>query len=324
MEAPQFMFQVGRMPRQTRKYAPGVGFHVVAVTQGRQRWFKDDIADRIVSDIDEAGAAAGHRILARTVMPNHFHIIIRHGTEPLAWMMQRVMQRAAMAVKKKYSHEGHAFQARYWAEPVPTPQYLRRAIVYTHENPCADAICCDAADYKWSSHADYLGLPTTTSDDVGFREGLMLFAQDSLNIDDVLQNYLKFVGFCRERRRLGILGDWLLPGSKWFGDAPSATFGDTYWSSTFTNFHGDVERPRKRLDVRATAERLLRQIDPAVPFDVLRYAGPKSRLSDVRKQLTCAMLTAGCAPCQISRRLNISPSYVSKLRREMRLPAASS
>src|SRR5437868_819983 len=112
------------MPRNTRTYAPGVGFHVVAVTQGRQHWFVDEVADRIVSDIDEAGAAAGHRILARTVMPNHFHIILRPGSEPLAWMMQRVMQRACMSVKKLHDHEGHVFQARYWAEPVPTPQYL--------------------------------------------------------------------------------------------------------------------------------------------------------------------------------------------------------
>lgn len=324
MEAPQFTVQLGPMPRTTRTYAPGVAYHVVAVTQGRLRWFVGDAADRIVSDIDQAGAAAGHRILARTVMPNHFHIIIKHGAEPLGWMMQRVMQRAAMMVKLQHAHEGHVFQARYWAEPIPNPKYLRRAIVYTHDNPCKAEICGSPEQYRWSSHNEYARLASGDGgEDVGFLDGLMVFADESVDKQAAFLNYLKFVSFCHERRRLGIAGDWLLPGSQWFADAPSAAAGDDYWVSKFTHFDCDVARPRTRINAHDVALRLLAQIDPGIPFDTMRFAGPKSCLSNARIQLVCGMLTAGCRPHQIARLLNLSPAYISKLRTRMRFSAAS-
>lgn len=312
------------MPRTTRTYAPGVAFHVVAVTQGRERWFVGEVADRIADDIDIASNAAGHRVLARTVMPNHFHIILKHGTEPLAWMMQRVMQRAAMMVTLKHGHEGHVFKSRYWAEPIPSPVYLRRAIIYTHENPVKAGLCQDSSDYPWSSHNQYADLATAgVSTDSSFVDGLMVFADDKIDVSSAFVNYSRFVEFCRERRRLQTPGDWLLPGTLWFDHAPCAPAGDNYFADTYTHFNGDACKPRRYINVQATAEQLLRRINPAVTLDDIRFSGPKSMMADTRIQLVCALITAGCRPCQIARLLNLTPSYISKLRTQMRVPAVS-
>ena len=314
--------QVGGMPRTTRIYAPGVGYHVIAVTQDRREWLVDDVAELITHDIDEAGSASGHRILARVVMPTHFHIIIKHAATPLGWMMQRVMQRAATRIATKHSHEGHVFQARYWAEPIPTPTYLRRAIVYTHENPCAKNICASPAQFPWSSHREYLRLAhDVVHDDVGFRDGLMLFANDSMETSAAVENYLRFIEFCETQRRNRVPGDWLLPGSLSFAKAPAAAMGDNFWVKTYSQFEGNRERPAKVANVRDLAIGLLLKIDSSITLDMVRFAGPKSVLSEPRRQLACALTSAGCRPCQICRLLNLSPSYVSKLRRAMFFPA---
>ncbi|HUP88581.1 MAG TPA: transposase [Longimicrobiales bacterium] len=308
------------MPRTTRVYAPGVAYHVCAVTQGRERWFETDVAKRIGEDIDVAGGAAGHRILARVVMPNHFHIIIKHGCEPLAWMMQRVMQRAAWQIKLRNNLEGHVFQARYWAEPVPTPIYLRRAIVYTHLNPCKAGLCLKPEDYEWSSHGKYMSLSQgKAADDSGFLDGLIMFAENCMEPAAALENYLRFVNFCQERRRLHTPGDWLLPGTPWFADVPTATLGDQLWVKTFSQFNGDAKPPLRKINARDLAVKLLKQIDAGLELDVLRFAWRKSSLTEPRRTLVCGMLAGGCKPSQISRLLNISPSYVSRIRQQMRL-----
>ena len=312
------------MPRSTRTHAPGVAFHVIGVTHRHEPWFNDDIKTQICADIDAAGAAAGHRILARLAMSNHFHIVLKQSSSPLAWMMQRVMQRASMRVKQTHGIEGHVFCGRYWAQPVPTPKYVRRAIAYTHLNPCAANICDEPDGYAWSSHHNYLAAASCAqAEDIGFRDGLMMFADDSADLSDVVANYLRFIDFCQVRRRDGIVGDWLLPGSTWFPDAPIAPLGDEHWAKTFTHFNGHVELPRKTIDARNVAITLLRRIDPKVDLDTIRFGGKTPKLSNVRRQLVCAMSTAGCRPCAISRLLNISPALVSAIRTRMFLSDAT-
>lgn len=273
-------------------------------------------------DIDVAAGSAGHRVLARVIMSTHFHIILKQGGAPLGWMMQRVMQRAWIRVKKQHGVRGHVFESRYWAEPIPTSQYLRRAIVYTHLNPCEALICSEPSLYEWSSHKKYVdcaaaGLPN----DVGFSEGLLAFADLSLDSKHVVKNYLRFVEFCQARRRQGITGDWLLPGSAWFPDAPIARYGDAHWLNTYTHFDGSATGPKKTVDARTVALAALARIDRNLDIDILRFGPRLPQLREPRRQLVCAMLSAGCRPSVIARFLNISPSVVATIKSAMAFSA---
>lgn len=311
------------MPRPTRVYAPGVGFHVVASTQGGEHWFDDDVCDRLFSDIPVAARASGHRVLACVIMRNHFHVIVKHGRSPLAWMMQRVLQRAAARVKKSRPLKGHVFGQRYWAEPIPTAKYLRRAIVYTHLNPCKARICEGPALYRWSTHNDYLALTSATAGaNTDALDGLMLFADESVELRSVIANYQKFISLCEERRRAGITGDWLLPGGLFWGQVPTASLGDAHWVNTFTQFDGGTGIPRRQIDIRTQIVRILRSIDPDLEIDSVRFGHRCRAMTTVRRQLVCALLSAECRPSAIAKYLGLSPSVVSRIRTSMRLGVA--
>ena len=307
------------MPRTTRIYTPGTACHIVGVTQGKQRWFTNEMRSTIGTDIDRAAIAGGHRVLARVVMPNHFHIIIKHGSLPLAWMMQRVMQRASFLVRKAHDVEGHVFARRYWAQPITTSKYLRRAIVYTHLNPCKASLAPEPDVYAWSSHNAYVSLRDEGfGESTGNVEGLMMFADESVARADVVANYLRFIRFCQDRRRAGVVGDWLLPGSCWFDDAPTAHHGDEHWLRTYTQWEGDGDRPRRVHDVRTLALLILKKIEPGLELDTLRYGRRLKALVEIRRQLACALLSADCRPSAIARCLLMSPSAVSRLNTAMR------
>lgn len=274
-------------------------------------------------DIDVASSAAGHRVLARAIMPTHFHIILKHGSKPLGWMMQRVMQRAWIRIKREHGVRGHVFESRYWAEPIPTSKYLRRAIVYTHLNPCKASICDAPEQYDWSSHNKYAAYASGIhDDDVGFGDGLMLFADESLEPAAIVRNYLRFVEFCQERRRSGDAGDWLLPGSMWFADVPLARHGDEHWLKTYTHFDGGIKKTTRAIDARTLAIAALHRIDPGLDLDTLRFGARLPQLREPRRQLICALKSAGCRNSGIARLLNISPSAVSNVTTAMALSVA--
>lgn len=255
-------------------------------------------------------------------MHNHFHIILKHSREPLGWMMQRVMQRAAALVKKIRSVKGHVFSGRYWAEPIPTSKYLRRGIVYTHLNPCKALMCADPIDYSWSTHRRYLALASENIEEKsGLLDGLMLFAGESVRRVDVVENYMKFITFCQDRRRAGISGDWLLPGGLFWGDVPTAALGDSHWLETFTHFDGGMAIPRRTVDVHSHAIRLLQKIDAHLDLDSVREGHRLHAMKDLRDQLVCGLLTVGAKPSAVARCLNMSPNVVSRIRTAMRLGA---
>jgi hypothetical protein len=214
--------------------------------------------------------------------------------------------------------KGHVFGQRYWAEPIPTPQYLRRAIVYTHLNPCKATLCEEPVDYEWSSHRRFLALGRGEEpDNLGYTGGLQLFADESCRPEDACANYLKFIEFCQERRRAGIIGDWLLPDRVTYGIIPSATLGDELWAKDYTTFDGGSPAPKKQVDVHGLAVKILRRIDPKLDLDTLRYNRRVKAFREPRAELVCGLLSAEARPGAIARCLLLSPSTVSHIRRRM-------
>src|SRR5687768_11846369 len=135
------------MPRKRRIHLPHAGFHITARTQDGAKHFVPDMRSDIVQDIEEATSSFGHTLLAQVVMPNHFHIVLRQGETPIGWLMQRIMQRTVMRVRRQHGGEGHVFGRPYWLCVCASAAYLRRAIVYTHMNPCKAGFCEHPSDY---------------------------------------------------------------------------------------------------------------------------------------------------------------------------------
>lgn len=201
---------------------------------------------------------------------------------------------------------------RYWCEPIPTPKYLRRAIVYTHFNPCKASLCDQPGNYEFSLHNEYVAcLSADATPSLGVREALMLFANESVNLQDAARNYLGFMDFCHDKYRLGLQDDWLRPGALYFGHAPVAHAGDQHWLDTYTSFEPEPVLLRTK-DVEKLATSLLRQIDRALDLETLRFGSRLSALVGPRNQLIDGLLGANCRTSAIARFLCVSPSAVSK------------
>ena len=277
----------------------------------------------IASDVEQAAHTFGHTLLAYVVMPNHFHIVLRQGDGPLAWVMQRIMQRTVARVRRAHGGEGHVFGRPYWAATCQNPGYLRRAIVYTHMNPCKAEMCATADDYPWSSHRYYTGRAAVgAASQSCVREGLMLFADTSLKPVDVAQNYQRFIDHCVVQRANRVPGDWLLPDGPQRHLLPGAAQGDTYWQAHYSTFNEGQSFTRINVDVSHAATSLLGRIDSLLTLDDIRMAGRSRALGRVRMQLIEGLLIHGCRTMAISRCLSVSPSVVSTLATRMRLRAA--
>jgi len=310
------------MARTTRLYAPRAGLHITARTQGREKWFTDDIRTRIVVDIEDAARSFGHVLLAQTVMPNHLHIVLRQGTRPLGWMMQRVMQRAAFFVQRHHGTSGHVFGGPYWCGVCATPSYLRRAIVYTHLNACAAGLCDRPEQYRWNSHRSYMTSCTEgDSAHAGYLEGRLLFARNSARVPDLIESYSGLVEYVLERRRTGIPGDWLLPDGPHRIFIPPMPMGDAHWAQHYSAFVDLAPRYQPPMDMVSKVKELLRSLAPGCDIDMLRNAGRSKALAPIRRNVVAALLSCGYRANAIARCLRVSAALVSRVAAAMRAAA---
>jgi len=111
-------------------------------------------------------------ILAFTLMPNHFHLLLREIKEGgIVRFMQKLGTGYAMYFNKKYDRVGTLFQGRFKARIVDTIEYLEYMLFYIHFN-CLDLIEPEwragkvedfqktirfLDTYRWSSYIDYIG-----------------------------------------------------------------------------------------------------------------------------------------------------------------------
>ena len=124
------------MPRQARLDAPGVVHHILARGIARGAIVRG-AAERkaLVQDLGALVEQAGATCLAWCVMTTHLHVVIRTGSRPLRWLMQRLLLRHAQRVNARWRRSGHVFQNRYKSLLVDEDRYLLAVIRYVHRNP---------------------------------------------------------------------------------------------------------------------------------------------------------------------------------------------
>lgn len=316
------------MARTHRTHAPNSGVHITARIQGRTRLFTPELRDDVATFIAEAARPCGHRVLAFVVMPNHFHIVLKQGMMPLGWMMQRVMQRTTCLIKRTYAWDGHVFGAPYWSSVCGDITYLRRVIIYTHLNPWKAGLCsdgCAAGEYRWSSHDACLRVPCDApwADAISTDETRSLFADRSVDADDVTRNYLAFMRCWQKRHLLNIPGDkYIFTPPK--EAPPRAELGDSFWATNYSHSYCETRPIIAQIDVRDRAIMVLRRLASDCSIDLIRHAGRIRRLCSIRRELIAALLTFGYRGSAISRCLRVSPSVVSRVAAALERSVATS
>src|SRR5687767_2034783 len=123
------------MPRRKRSYLPGGAFHIYARTHRKEKWFDEELRDVIVSIIARALPRSDADLMAWSIMPNHYHLVIQQGIAPIAQLIQPINREIALAVHRKQRRKGHVFERRFFAKSCIDADQLREWIMYTHRNP---------------------------------------------------------------------------------------------------------------------------------------------------------------------------------------------
>ena len=149
------------MPRGPRLDVEGALQHVMARGIERRELFRSD-RDRedFLSRIAIVAPETGTAIYAWSLMPNHFHLLVRSGPAGLSTFMRRLQTGYAGAFNRRHRRSGHLFQNRFKSILVEDGPYLLELVRYIHLNPMRAGLVRNLREldgYRWSGHAVLLG-----------------------------------------------------------------------------------------------------------------------------------------------------------------------
>ena len=176
-------------------YNHAVGNDVFFKTSENYRFFLQKLKEYLQNYID---------IYAYCLMPNHFHLVIKIKSENVVLTEfaspTRVLnpRRADITVPKiisqKFSHffnsyaqaynkennrMGSLFANRFKREPIEDETYLKKAIIYTHNNPVEAGLVEKISEWKFSSYNSILSKKET-----------LLKRNEVINLFEDLDNFI--------------------------------------------------------------------------------------------------------------------------------------
>jgi REP-associated tyrosine transposase len=175
------------MPRQSRIDAPGALHHIIARGIARKEIFRDDadrdnFLERLCNILKDTKTVC----YAWALIPNHFHLLLRTGSAPIATAMRRLLTGYAVSHNRRHRRYGHLFQNRYKSILCQEDVYLLELIRYIHLNPLRAGLVSDLnklGRYPYSGHGVLMGK----------------FKNDWQNIDSVLKMFDQKAGTARRK-----------------------------------------------------------------------------------------------------------------------------
>ncbi len=150
------------MPRGPRLDAPGVLHHVMARGIERRAIFRGvpDYED-FLARLAGLARTKAWEVYAWALLPNHFHLLVRTGTRPLARTMRSLLTGYAGAFNRRHHRAGHLFQNRYRSIVIEEEPYFLELVRYLHLNPLRANLVRDLHGldrYPYTGHATLLGI----------------------------------------------------------------------------------------------------------------------------------------------------------------------
>lgn len=149
------------MPRKPRLDMEGALHHVMVrgIERCKLLRTRKDYED-LIRRFQDAFTGGKTVVYAWALMPNHVHLLIRTGVEPLSGVMRRILTGYAVSFNRRHKRTGHLFQNRFKSILVEEEPYFLQLIRYIHLNPLRSSLVAtlDELDaYPWSGHAVLLG-----------------------------------------------------------------------------------------------------------------------------------------------------------------------
>jgi putative transposase len=176
------------MARRPRLLAPGVLYHVIVRGNQRQKTFlSDGDYQAYLERLGRYRKRLGLTVYAYCLMPNHVHLLVETGAQPLSRFMQGLQQAYTQYFNRKHRKIGHLFQGRYKAIVCERDKYLLSLIRYIHQNPVRAKLVGSIDEYRYSGHGAYAEgrvsevlEPGRVLEMIGGRAGYRRFVQEGL------------------------------------------------------------------------------------------------------------------------------------------------
>jgi len=155
--------------------------------------FRDN-ADRL-NFLERLGKLLGdtHTLcFAWSLMPNHFHLLLKTGPTPLSILMRRLLTGHAIWFNKRHERSGHLFQNRFKSVLCQEDTYFLELVRYIHLNPIRAHLVKDyekLSRYRFCGHGVLLGnMPNNWQD----THTVLIHFDPKLN--SARRRYREFVG----------------------------------------------------------------------------------------------------------------------------------
>jgi REP element-mobilizing transposase RayT len=180
------------MPRKARIDAPGALHHIMARgIEGRlifqNEYDRKDFIDRLAHLLEETET----KCFAWALIPNHFHLLFKTGTVPVAKVMLRLLTGYAVSYNLRHKRQGHLFQNRYKSILCQEDPYLLELVRYIHLNPIRANLVPDLKSlekYPHCGHGALMGKSKNNWQDI--EDVLRLFGK---NLSHARRQYNSFV-----------------------------------------------------------------------------------------------------------------------------------
>jgi putative transposase len=155
------------MARPIRPQIENGIYHVFNRGNARQPIFEDD-RDRaqFVAICRRVKRLCDWSCLSYCLMVNHYHLVLQTPRPNLARGMARLNSSYAQAFNRRHDRVGHLFQGRYGCRLVQADEHLLTTLRYVALNPVESGLCTHAQSWRWSGHAEILGLAASRLVDV--------------------------------------------------------------------------------------------------------------------------------------------------------------
>lgn len=179
---------------------PGMIHHVMCRGVGGMEIFRDNLdRDDLLRRLSVLTGEDRLQLYAFSLMPNHFHLLVRPLSLGLPTFMSRLLTGFSGRFNLRAKRHGHVFQDRYKSIVVEEERYLLELIRYIHLNPIRAGIIgslSELASWPYTGHATLLGQnkrPWIESDEtlqhfsktlLQARRILIQFMKDGLSVDD--------------------------------------------------------------------------------------------------------------------------------------------
>jgi putative transposase len=143
------------MARQARVDVPDTPYHVINRAVGRLRIFKQEKDYQLFLDLlMQAKEKTRMRILAFTVMPNHWHLVLfpeKEGDMKVFMHLLTNSHTRKVHTNTKTTGTGPLYQGRYKSFIIESDAHLLTVIKYVERNPVRAGMVKSVEDWKWGS-----------------------------------------------------------------------------------------------------------------------------------------------------------------------------